>query len=121
MYYNTNNLTGDDLTASHEKTNRQLDIIQDFFNKHPGEKYTASDVEHELKRSGKLKEGVPITSIRRAMTDLKNDGRIDKLDETAVRPHGCNAAEHYYQLSKTFCPAGYSEIQQTDYAQDTHD
>jgi len=120
MYYNTNNLTGEELKQGVDTATSQLEVVFNLFNKNPDKKYTAWDVEHELKRTGIINMQVPIHSIRARITTLKNLGEIEKLDEVVKSPHGMRRSEHYYQLSK-LAPAGYREIQPTDYAQDTHD
>lgn len=111
-YFKTTSLTSDELQERIKTADTQENIIQDFFNKHPQEKFTASDLEHILKSEERIGPGTPITSIRRALTNLKNDGRINKLDEFKKGPYGMN--EHYYQLSTGWgktTGAGYAEIQ----------
>lgn len=108
-YHNTNNLSGVDLQDAEEKTLNQEEKVQAFFNLHPLRKFLPSDVEHWLKQKGKIPHSTPITSIRRAMSNLKKDGRLDKLPDTAIGAYGCGAYEHYYQLSQRWAPAGYAE------------
>jgi hypothetical protein len=107
-FYNTTNLTGQTLKDATQEALTQEDKVQLFFNQHPCEKFLPSDVEFRLKRTGKIPQSTPITSIRRAMSNLKKDGRLDKLPDTGIGAHGCGAAEHFYQLS-AWVPAGYSE------------
>lgn len=107
-FYNTTNLMGQTLRDATEEALTQEDKVQAFFNQHPKEKFLPSDVEYRLKQTGKISHSTPITSIRRAMSTLKKDGRLDKLTDTGIGPHGCGAAEHYYQLS-AWVPAGYLE------------
>ena len=77
MYYNTNNETGSKLKASRSKTSRQRDIILNIFKR--GTTLSPEDV---LRFSG-LK--APITSIRRAITDLTDEGLLEK---TEIRKKG---------------------------------
>lgn len=111
-YFKTTNLTHDELQERIHTADTQENIIQDYFNKHPHGKFTASDLERRLKTENRIGPGTPITSIRRAMTNLKKDGRINKLDEFKKGPYGMN--EHFYQLSTGWgktTGAGYAEIQ----------
>ena len=111
-YYKTTHLTNDELQERIRTADTQEKVIQDFFNKHPTEKFTASDLEVRLKEENRIGENVPITSIRRAMTNLKNDGRINKLYSFKKGPYGMK--EHYYQLPTGWGKtegAGYAEIQ----------
>ncbi|SKA30068.1 hypothetical protein SAMN04488128_103215 [Chitinophaga eiseniae] len=113
MYYNTTNLTGDALRHEHDNTVTQEKTVMDFFNKHPAGKYLATDVYHHLVTTGKISVRVPLISIRRAITNLKKDGRLQKLEEKAVGAYGYNKTEHYYQLSVSWgktTGAGYAEI-----------
>lgn len=111
-YYKTTDLTHDELQERIQTADTQENIIQAFFNNHPHGKFTASDLEHLLKSENRIGPGTPITSIRRALTNLKKDGRINKLDEFKKGPYGMN--EHFYQLSTGWgktTGAGYAEIQ----------
>ncbi|MEZ2446095.1 hypothetical protein AB6805_30480 [Chitinophaga sp. RCC_12] len=107
-YYNTNNLTGEALHDATQRAGSQEDIIQKFFNKHRTEKFLVSEVYHRLLEDHKITERTPIWSIRRAISRLKKDGKLDKLPETAIGANAHGSPEHYYQLS-TWAPAGYSE------------
>ena len=120
-FYNTTNLTGQELTQGVDSATSQMEAVFELFNNNPDKKFTAWDVENELKRTGNINEQVPIHSIRARITTLKNDGQIKKLNELCKSPHGMKRSEHYYKLKEKLCPAGYSEIQPTDYAQNTHD
>ncbi|MBV7531315.1 hypothetical protein [Chitinophaga sp. sic0106] len=111
-YYNTNNLSGSALAIATEDAVSQENLIQSFFNKHPTGEYTASDVEYELKKSGKLHDRTPITSIRRAITTLMKDGRLAKLDKTIISPHGMGSPEHLYQLAPSWKKAVADGVQQ---------
>lgn len=113
-YYNTTNLTGSALRHEQENTDTQEEAVMKFFNRHPAGKYLATDVYHHLVTSGKISDRVPLISIRRAITNLKKVGKIQKLNDKAVGAHGYNKTEHYYQLSATWSKttgAGYAEIQ----------
>ena len=106
-YYKTTSLTSGELQERIHSANTQETIIRKFFNRNPSEKFTASDLEHELKKEQLVSEYVPITSIRRALTVLSKDGWINRLEEFKKGPYNVN--EHYYQLSTGWGKAGYSE------------
>lgn len=113
-YYNTTNLMGSALRHEQDNTDTQEEAVMKFFNRHPAGKYLATDVYHHLVTSGKISDRVPLISIRRAITNLKKVGKIQKLNDKAVGAHGYNKTEHYYQLSATWSKttgAGYAEIQ----------
>lgn len=71
-YYNTNHESGETLEASIEKAAKQEDIIMEFMQKHPKEMYTPCEI-HQLIRS----KG-PLTSTRRAVTNLTQQGKLVK-------------------------------------------
>lgn len=107
-FYNTTNLTGATLQDEEREASGQENAVQVFFNAHPGEKFLSSDVHYYLISNGKLPSRTMVQYIRRAMSNLKKAGRLDRLPETAIGGHGYGKSEHYYQLS-TWAPAGYSE------------
>jgi Fe2+ or Zn2+ uptake regulation protein len=88
MYYNTNKLSGSDLIAAEKKTQKQEEIIRKLFLQR--KKMTASQV-HEL-----YPNNVPLTSIRRAITNLKNEGILVKLSEKVPGMYG--SPEHFYTV-----------------------
>lgn len=71
-YYNTNNETGDTLTTSRRNTTTQETNILTIFRGRPGRPMTPFDVQDDLGHE------VPITSIRRAITDLTFRGLLRK-------------------------------------------
>ena len=88
-YYNTIEEVGTALTESKKKTRKQADLIFALFQKR-NEPLSPSMV---LSQSGL---NCPITSIRRAMTDLTNSGHIVKTDLQVKGMYG--KAEHLWQL-----------------------
>ena len=73
-YHNANNESGEQLVASELKAEKQEVIILDYFNKHDGE-YSSEQI-HNL-----FGVNVPLTSIRRALTNLYSDGKIIKCGQ----------------------------------------
>jgi len=88
-YYNTIEEVGNALTESNKKTRKQEDLIYALFQKR-NEPLSPSMV---LSQSGL---NCPITSIRRAITDLTNSGRIVKTDRQVKGMYG--KAEHLWEL-----------------------
>lgn len=88
-FYNTNKESAEESLDSSQKAKRQEIVIYDLFllfNEplSPSMVYKALD------------EKWPITSIRRAMTNLTNDGAIVKTQETVKGVYGKN--EHLWSL-----------------------
>jgi len=88
-YYNTIEEVGNALTESKKKTRRQEDLIYSLFQKR-NEPLSPSMV---LTESGL---NCPITSIRRAITDLTNLGKIVKTNRQVRGMY--NKPEHLWQL-----------------------
>ena len=72
MYYNTTNETGSKLKSSRSKASRQKDVILNVFKR--GTKLSPED---GLRYS---QLNAPITSIRRAISDLTEEGLLIKTD-----------------------------------------
>jgi hypothetical protein len=76
-YYNTNSLTGEDLKKAVSDAQRQEDAIFLLY-KHTGKPYSPSQVLRLMEKAGK---NWPITSLRRAITNLEKQGKLIKTDE----------------------------------------
>ena len=81
-YYNTNNETGNTLTTSRTRVNVQEREIIAAFNGRPGRKMTPFDVQDDVGHH------VPITSIRRAITNLTSRGVLTKSETMKMGRHG---------------------------------
>ena len=88
-FYQTIDQPGSALKESHRKTRKQEELILDLFVKR-NRPLSPSMV---LSQSGL---NCPITSIRRAMTDLCKAGRIVKTDRQIKGIYG--KAEHLWEL-----------------------
>lgn len=94
-FYNTTNISGDELKVACKRAASQQALVLDFFQQHPDGMYTASQVYVMLEMKAK---GVPLTSVRRAMSNLKIMG---KLLRTSEKRKGFFGADNYkYMLSK---------------------
>lgn len=85
MYYNTNDETGETLNSSRNATTKQENMILAIFETYPNEGLTPFDIEdfaHDQEVSW------PITSIRRAITDLTNAGKLTKTDTKKLGKYG---------------------------------
>lgn len=74
MYYNTNTETGEVLKQSHAKALTQEQKILRYFQDHPSREFTPFDIQRNVLYDS------PVTSVRRAMTDLTTDGKLEKTD-----------------------------------------
>ena len=88
-FYQTIDQVGSALKESNKKVKRQEDLIYSLFVK-CNQPLSPSMV---LSQSGL---NCPITSIRRAITDLTNSGRIVKTDRQVKGMYG--KAEHLWEL-----------------------
>lgn len=87
-YHNTTGLTGDTLARQTVKTGTQNWRILQFFREHADWEWTPSEVWQRLNLPG-----VPLTSIRRGITDLTEMGYLVKTDTMRDglygKPEGC--------------------------------
>ena len=88
-FYNTIEETAEELAQSHEKAKTQEEKILECF-------YSC---EESLSPSMVLSQtglNCPITSIRRAMTNLSNDGKLEKTNDYTLGSYG--KREHLWSL-----------------------
>ena len=90
-YYNTTNEKGDDLKKSHEKSRTQEEKIYSFFLTY-GLPLSPSMI------LDKLNLECPITSVRRAVTNLTLDNKILKTDDYVNGLYG--KKEHLWRLKR---------------------
>jgi hypothetical protein len=74
-YYNTTNMSGDDLKEHKFRAKGLNRRVLNFFKAHSYENFTAWEVHKAIGINS-----APITSIRRSMTDLTDMGYLVKLD-----------------------------------------
>lgn len=90
-FYNTTNETGEDLKEHRERAISQEEAIESLYRSHPDRAIGPWQVE-------KLIEGEwPITSIRRAITNLTKRGVLVKTDHKRRGRHG--RPEYMWQLN----------------------
>lgn len=95
-YYNTTGSVGADLARFKVRATSQEGRVLLYFRERPWRGFTPSQV-----RLG-LKTEAPLTSIRRAITDLTIKGLLVKTDEQKLGPYG--DPEHVWELPKPPAP-----------------
>ena len=83
-YYNTTSLSGEDLRVAQNSALKQEDRIEQFFRVNGTIEMTPFEVMDTLYGQAL----VPITSVRRAMTNLTTKGVLIKTDTQRVGPYG---------------------------------
>jgi hypothetical protein len=84
MYYNTNDETGETLQRSRTRTATQEDIIYRIFDGEPELELAPSELLNMLGPDTVW----PITSIRRALSDLTSEGKLTKTENKKLGPYG---------------------------------
>ena len=83
-FFNTVNLEGDELEEAEQATETQEERVLGFFQIYRQRSWTPWEV-HRLLYSG---ANVPITSVRRAIKNLTDEGKLVKTDEKRQGPYG---------------------------------
>lgn len=95
VYYNTVNLEGKELKKRQMKAGTQNAIILELFRNQPGTLFTPFDVYRAI---GAPDHNAPITSIRRAITSLTDQGYLVKTE--IKRMGGYNELCYCWTLKK---------------------
>ena len=82
MYYNTNDESGENLQNSRQNSDKQKDVIYRVFESNPNMTLTPFEIEAAVAQSW------TITSIRRAITDLTSEGKLEKTEIKRMGPYG---------------------------------
>lgn len=82
MYHNTTHLTGAELQDSTQKAETQTEKVLRFFKVHSGYKYPPSFVHNVIGGNS------PLTSTRRALSDLTKKGELEKTEHKRVGAYG---------------------------------
>ena len=91
-YFNSTNQNEDFVKKQKTKNKTQEQKVLDLFKK--GGRFTASEIYNLW--SVNYAKNIPLTSIRRAMSNLQYDRHITKTKDTKIGIYG--APEHYYTL-----------------------
>jgi Fe2+ or Zn2+ uptake regulation protein len=81
-YYNTNRESGETLVASERQARNQRLSILAFFEQHPGSLFAPHQVQQRVLPTA------PLTSVRRAMTNLTDEGHLEKTREMEYGTYG---------------------------------
>jgi len=76
-FYNTTSVKGEELAQCRAAAETQEAIIYEFFLRHPNMSYSPSRLASVLPKA-------PLTSIRRAVTNLTTAGLLEKTDHKVV-------------------------------------
>jgi Fic family protein len=87
-YHNTTNQTKDYVEKRTKKNKSQEQLVLEIFEQY--KKLTASQVYAIFPKN------VPLTSIRRAISNLQYEQKLEKLEETITGIY--DAPEHFYKL-----------------------
>lgn len=71
MFHNTSDIHGAELVTAAIKTMKQDDIVMEYFDDHPGY-HSPSQVWKQCLSQA------PLTSVRRSITDLTSEGKLEK-------------------------------------------
>jgi hypothetical protein len=82
QYYNTTQLTGAELIERKVKAKSQQEIVYAFFKQHPMQMFTPAEVHFKTQMQ------CPLTSIRRCITNLENDGYLLKTNQKQIGNYG---------------------------------
>ena len=92
-YFNTTKSAGAERRHYEAKAVNQEDEILDFFHNATEARYTPSEVLAQVF----TRKPVPLTSVRRAMTNLTEQGKLVKCDKQRPGPFG--RPEHLWELA----------------------
>lgn len=87
-YFNTTNEAGNNLKENVEKAISQSKRILNFFRAHPNTSFNPFYIQNVLGM-----KDTPITSIRRAITTLTNNGDLEKTEKKSEGMYGRNNYE----------------------------
>lgn len=82
-YHVRNRVPIQDLRKGKRQAARQEDIVLQFFERHPNEGFTPFALQSAMGTNW------PITSVRRALTDLTNEGKLEKhVEQQRIEVYG---------------------------------
>ena len=91
-YFNTTKLKGKNLAEAQSQTYNQEQVISLYFTQNPKAELTPFQVNMAILRNA------PITSVRRAMTNLTKNGVLEKLE--IQRPGKYGKPNHLWRLKQ---------------------
>ena len=84
MYYNTTNENGLNYKSNLKQATNQEQLTLAVFQTYPNDNLSANDVWKFLIENETINEQTPLTSIRRAISDLTNRNRLIKTDKKVL-------------------------------------
>lgn len=84
-YFNTTSVDGHELRQRRSGARRQQDDVLEFFRRSPGVEFAPHEV-HEV-----VMPDAPLTSTRRAMTNLEQAGYLIKTTTRRLGPYGADS------------------------------
>lgn len=97
-FHNTVNLKGKELTCAEEKAKGQEFMVIALFKKRPSVPHTPSEVYSLLLQRQRITKRTPLTSIRRAMSNLTFKGKLEQTEKMRIGPYG--KPEHLWKFVK---------------------
>lgn len=97
-FYNTTSEQGATLTLSRRRANQQQDAVLNFFAERPRGLFAPHEVHAAVAAPTS-----PLTSIRRAITDLTTMGLLTKTSAKKVGPYGKSV--HLWRLADEYAGA----------------
>lgn len=91
-FHNTVGIQGEFLFEAEQRCESQQEKVLTFFKNHPGMGFTPFDVHKAL-----FDSKTPITSVRRAITNLQRAGWIIKTDMKVIQQYGMVNHKWIYQ------------------------
>lgn len=90
LFHNTNFLSADSADRKKAKNKNQADVILELLRKHPDQSFTPAQIWVMLGQQW------PLTSVRRAINYLTENGHLEKTDE--LRPGFYGDPNHCWTL-----------------------
>jgi hypothetical protein len=97
-FHNTTNETGVQLEAFTKKAQTQDEVVLTFFKNHLNHDFSPSKLYEYLIKHSLIDNTTPLTSIRRALTNLTVAGKLTKTNRTVISRYG--RSEYVWQLKK---------------------
>ena len=99
-YFNTTNESGTDLSTSEKKAKRQDEYILDFFKYNALREFTPSEIHSNIPEL----HHAPLTSVRRAITNLTDNGLLIKTIHQREGLYGKKTFTWKLKPTKAFQP-----------------
>lgn len=103
-FYNSVCLNGHNLEQAQKQAETQELKILDLLRKHPTESFTKAEIKEKLVLKAKISNKTPESSISRALSNLKNEGRVLKLEK--FREGSLGKPNHLWQIKPEPIAAG---------------